>query len=435
MKCDSVSFFEGEYAKQSPSNQLGGLKLWMSKDTTAFQQLPLNGELTWVFRSTQAGLLIAKDGAEDFRSIREWTSDFVNTMYCNIDCLESSYPSESPTYPQPTVSPSKKPRYKIEVEHHLSGMTKEEWTLYEVDRIYVEAMMFLFDVPVEEIEIISVDSLEFQKRRRLKMQMTVVHASVSFIEYKRYEEFRDMLHSVKGRASLNSMFNFLLTDENSDLDNMHVQHMGIEGDFDMVAYFTTMSPSVSPSFGSSGSAMNAQEEISESSELYMTLAFITAILVWGIMAWKCVKSSSCVKNQLVKRFDDQRNTDAAQGIHPIHSNAILGSATSVSTSYSPEGKMTSPHFSFAHPVAVNANEGFVTLYHGEGTQKQTGIIADCFSPGLHRKATFECSDLAFKDSPQHLKRLPSQFSGISESDTDMTVYSFEATSDGELTTM
>jgi len=264
--------------------------------------------------------------------------------------------------------------------------------------------------------------------------MTVVHASVSFIEYKRYEEFRDMLQSVKGRASLNSMFNFLLTDDNSELNNMHVQHMGIEGDFDMVAYFTTMSPSVSPSYGSSGSAMNAQEEISESSELYMTLAFITAILVWGIMAWKCVKDISCVRNQLVKRFGDQRTTITGQGILPLHSNGIMGSTTSVSTSYSPEGKLTSPHFSFVHPVALQTNEGFATLYHGEGSEKQTGV-ADGLIPELHRKATHECSDLAFKDSPQNLKRLPSQFSGMSESDTDMTVYSFEATSDGEVTTM
>merc|ERR550539_399824 len=420
MKCDSPSLFEGEYTRQSVSDDLGELKLWMRKNSIAFEQLPLNGDLTWVFRSSQAGLLIAKHSADDFRSIQEWTPNFINSVWCNINCLQSYYPTQLPTYAQPTLSPSKKPRYKIEVEHHLSGLTKQDWGLYEVDKIYVDAMSFVFDVPNGEVEIISVDSLSFQKRRLLKTQMIIVHAAVSFTDHKRFEEFRDILQSVKGRASMNSYFNFLLTDKNSDLDNMHLEHMGIEGDFDMVAYFTTTVPSSSPSYGDFGSAMNAQKEVSERTDPYMVLTFSIAIIVLVIVLWRCLK------DQLFKNADDEITKHVVQQIIPVRSNAVLGSVPSASSIYSPEGKLASPQFSFALG-AIDDNEGFVTMFSGEENQC-TGTPGG-FAVGLQRKATTECSDLVYKDSL--LKELPSQSSGLSESDTEITVYHFDANTDGE----
>eukprot|EP00493_Phyllostaurus_siculus_P020968 UN21293 len=254
MKCDSPSLFDGQYTRQMGSNGETNPKMWMSKDAIVFEQLDLNQDMAWVFRSTKFGLLVAMENVDDFRTIRDWTSNFIDNVGCNIRCIDTYYPSQTPTYSQPTVSPSKKTRYKIEVEHHLDGLTKKQWDEYYVEGIYKEAMSFLFDVPEEEIEVVSVTPIDLMTRRNLKMSMILVHASVSFTMYKRFQEFRDILESVKGRASLNTFFNFLLTDENSELDNAHVQHMGIEGDFDMISYFTTIPPTMSPS--TVGGAMN-----------------------------------------------------------------------------------------------------------------------------------------------------------------------------------
>jgi len=262
-------------------------------------------------------------------------------------------------------------------------------------------MSFLFDVPEEEIEVTSVTSLDLVKRRNLKMSMILVHASVSFTIYKRFQEFRDILQSVKGRASLNTFFNFLLTDENSELDNAHVQHMGIEGDFDMISYFTSIPPTMSPS--TAGGAMNIQKEASEKTNIYLVLTFVTAVFVLCILLWRCLK--------------DHFGTDSHEA---FPSTKSLSSIMDVNMTH-PEGN--SSVFHSKPEVVDNKPEGFVTSYDTKPFPRSI-INGGDSTLNLERQATKECSDLVHQDFP-NLKQLPSQYSGLSESDTDITVYSFD----------
>jgi len=401
MQCDSPSLFDGQYTRQLGPNEQTNPKIWMSKDAIVFEKLPLNQDFAWVFRSTKFGLLVAMENVDDFRNIQNWTSNFIDNVGCNIRCIDNYYPSQTPTYSQPTVSPSKKNRYKIEVEHHLDGLTKKQWDEYFVEGIYKEAMSFLFDVPEEEIEVTSVTSLDLVKRRNLKMSMILVHASVSFTIYKRFQEFRDILQSVKGRASLNTFFNFLLTDENSELDNAHVQHMGIEGDFDMISYFTSIPPTMSPS--TAGGAMNIQKEASEKTNIYLVLTFVTAVFVLCILLWRCLK--------------DHFGTDSHEA---FPSTKSLSSIMDVNMTH-PEGN--SSVFHSKPEVVDNKPEGFVTSYDTKPFPRSI-INGGDSTLNLERQATKECSDLVHQDFP-NLKQLPSQYSGLSESDTDITVYSFD----------
>lgn len=143
------------------------------------------------------------------------------------------------------------PRYDIEVEHHLSGVNTLEWQVYNVEAVYVQALAFTFGVPEDEITITSVETITPTGSSRRALQDTtpslLVRAIVAFTDHKRFEEYRDILESTKGSQSLNSYFNFLLTDKESQLDNLDVAHMGIQGNFDMVAYFTTVPPTIAPS--------------------------------------------------------------------------------------------------------------------------------------------------------------------------------------------
>jgi len=401
MKCDSPSLFDGQYTRQMGSIGETNPKMWMSKDAIVFEQLPLNQDVAWVFRSTKFGLLVAMENVDDFRTIRDWTSNFIDNVGCNIRCIDTYYPSQTPTYSQPTVSPSKKTRYKIEVEHHLDGLTKKQWDEYYVEGIYKEAMSFLFDVPEEEIEVVSVTPIDLVTRRNLKMSMILVHASVSFTMYKRFQEFRDILESVKGRASLNTFFNFLLTDENSELDNAHVQHMGIEGDFDMISYFTTTPPTMSPS--TVGGAMNFQKETSEKTNIYLVLTFVTAVFVLCILLWRCLKDH--IGSDSHEVFPSDKSFSSILDVivsHPEGNSAVLHSKPEMVDNFKPEG--------------------FVTSYHTKLPQSIVSVEDSTLE--LKRQATKECSDLVHKDF-RNLKQLPSQYSGLSESDTDITVYSFD----------
>jgi len=397
MQCDLPSLFDGQYTRQLSSNDETNPKRWISKDAVIFEQLPLNQGLAWVFRSTKFGLLVAVETVDDFQHIQYWTSNFIDNVRCNVRCIDNYHPSQTPTYPQPTLSPSKKTRYKIEVEHHLTGLTKKQWDDYHVEGIYIEAMSFLFDVPEDEVEVTNVTPIDLVTRRNLKMDMILVHASVSFTIYKRFQEFRDILQSVKGRASLNTFFNFLLTDENSELDNAHVQHMGIEGDFDMISYFTSIPPTMSPS--TVGGAMNVQKEASEKTNIYLVLTFVTAVFVLFILLWRCMK--------------DYIKADSHEAFSSVKS---LSSILDVNMSH-PEGNSSMFHSKAVQlEVADDSKpEGFVTSYHTKP-----------FPPtlDLERQATKECSDPIQQDF-LNLKQLPSQYSGLSESDTDLTVYSFD----------
>jgi hypothetical protein len=215
-----------------------GKSQWVDSKGNRLEELIMNQEPTWVFLSTQHGLLIAKQLKEDFRLIEEWTTDFVNTISCRTICSDSYYPSKMP---------SRMTKYNIDIEHHLSGITVSEWETFEVEAIYTEALAFVFDVPIEDIDVTSAEEIIPLKGRRLLQTPTLmVRATVYFTVYKRFEEFRHILQSFKGRASLNAYFSFLLSDNESGLDNMGVQHMGIEGDFDMISYFTTISPTPAP---------------------------------------------------------------------------------------------------------------------------------------------------------------------------------------------
>jgi hypothetical protein len=145
-----------------------------------------------------------------------------------------------------------------------------------VQDVYVQALAFTFGVEEVEVQVTAVDALQNDAGRRLlQTPSLVVRAVVNFIDHKRFVEYRDILESTKGRQSLNGYFNYLLTDKESQLDNLGVQHMGIQGDFDMVSYFTTVPPTSAPSTGPSeyvdnGSAVTIEEEFEGTQ---MTLLF------------------------------------------------------------------------------------------------------------------------------------------------------------------
>lgn len=268
------------------------------------EQLVLNRELKWVFFSVRSGLLIATEATEDFRLIHTWTTSFTDSIYCDVLCSDTHYPTKAPTsspslspslspetsiptttptvspsaFPssvptvQPSEMPTKKTRYPIEVEHHLNGVSAVEWEVFQVQPVYVQALAFTFSVPESEIEVTSVESIEPVRRllQDSSAPSLMVKASVGFTDHKRFSEYRDILESPKGRGSLNNYFNFLLTDKESQLDNLDVQHMGIEGDFDMVSYFTTVPPTQFPSdaptpYVDNGDAVNIQDQFQATS--------------------------------------------------------------------------------------------------------------------------------------------------------------------------
>jgi len=317
--CEQKSDFGGLYSLQTTSY---GENTWTSTHGDRLEQLVLNKEIRWVFQSPRSGLLISQTSDEDFRLIDEWTTNFVDTVNCKMECSESYYPTNMPTTESPTTSPSKSPdttsptvspskspeisaptsspslspfssapsmspseyptktpslepsvaptlmpRYDIEVEHHLSGIKKKQWDEYEVGTVYLQALAFVFTVPEEEIDIVLIDSIDpvNGNRRVLQTPTLMIRAIVSFTDHKRFEEYRNILDNAKGRTSLNNYFNYLFTDKESQLDNIDVQHMGISGEFDMISYFTTVPPTSAPSAGptpyvDNGDAVMIQEE-------------------------------------------------------------------------------------------------------------------------------------------------------------------------------
>merc|ERR1719499_2577223 len=97
-----------------------------------------------------------------------------------------------------------------------------------------------------------------------------VHCQVDFVDYERFEKHRDTLSHEAGSTAMNNYFAYLFNAESS-VEGIDISHMGIEGEFDLVAYFTTTSPSIAPSglptetptFSPSAVAggMNIQEQV------------------------------------------------------------------------------------------------------------------------------------------------------------------------------
>lgn len=278
--------FNAKYALETSEI---GENTWSNGEGSRLEQLVLMGQLQWVFRSIEFGLLISKQEEQDFRLISEWTTNFVNTVECEVQCSDTFFPTGSPSLSPtdlpsmdpthepsmspthepsmtPTQSPTPLPRYPIEVEHHLTGVNTIQWSVYDVEPVYKKALSFTFNVEEDEIDIRPVESIQPVNRRMLQDTPSLkVTAVVNFIDFKRFEEFKGILESSKGRQSLNTFFNYLFT-EDSQLDTLAVEHMGIQGDFDMVSYFTTLSPTTAPTdspttYVDNGDAVMIQEEV------------------------------------------------------------------------------------------------------------------------------------------------------------------------------
>lgn len=416
LDCEIKSAFEGKYSLEANANRKD---VWVSEGRSSeirLERLMLNHGQTWVFLSMNHGLLIAKQSEEDFRLVEEWTYDLSGSVYCSAECSGTYLPSKMPTMA---------PRYEIEVEHHLSGIGTAEWQLYQVESLYVEALAFIFDVPQSEIAVKSVQPIAQPVSRRMLQKMPsptsmiMVRSAVSFTDYKRFQEFRDILLSVKGGASLNSLFNFLLTDKESELDNLNVRHMGIESDFDLISYFTSAAPTAAP-ISHGGDAMNVSTtDGGDNSYFYLTIGFAAVIAFLLVLAvWKSgfrkrekgVDFKNYVDEVVNIALDRQSNREILRSV------ALQKKCQSAASVFVSEHEFT--------PF-----EGCGTL---PGFGVNTGYVGE---PDLERQMTNECTtSVKMSPSLKHFGTFGTGLSAISESDTDLTVYEMDTFQpDGENT--
>lgn len=228
------------------------------------------GNLKWVFMHGNEMYAPIIGLEDDFRSVSTWFHGATETQ-CVLTCSQSYRPTLMPTTvspsanpstgpsflptevpsEEPSIAPTLMPRYTMDVEQHLSGVDENQWVSFGLQSLYIDTLAFMFDVESKEIEIVSVESMQmYNNRRMLQKGQTPslrVLSRISFVDYERFAIHRDTLSDPAGRVAMNGYFAYLFSTSESSVQGVDVAHMGIEGEFDLISYFTTTSPTMTPS--------------------------------------------------------------------------------------------------------------------------------------------------------------------------------------------
>jgi len=210
------------------------------------QQLSADLGNRWVLEHRD-GLVVSEFDGE-FRGTQLWmvmdSALELKTMSpCNINCLDTPHPSKMPT---------QKAIFDLDIENHLQGISKADFT-EKYKEEWTKSVAFFFQIPVSDVKKVSFQEIKKNGANAARRYLQEEYLNVTATIHLQTQGIKDNLFfdlsDVVRRDAKNELFQVVLKTSDLGRDkNAHSIFLGLAGGAPNAAndYFSTISPTQAP---------------------------------------------------------------------------------------------------------------------------------------------------------------------------------------------